>query len=88
MVSNVEDSEVKLNNVYMGDMEIDTGFSLTAAVGKKFSNGFRGKIEYSYRKSNISVLQGSGSLRQYAMMLNAVYDLKKENHTASKQNVF
>ncbi len=86
MVSVAEDSTLKVGGIKL-DMELDTGFGLSVAAGKKFGNGWRGEVEYSYRKNDIDNLT-VGSLifpiydeetNIHIFMSNLVYDIQNNS---------
>ncbi len=88
MVSVLEDSTLEAENfTILGEtkleLELDTGFGLSVAAGKKFGNGWRGEVEYSYRKNDIGDLTLGNLIipilneetNIHTIMANGVYDI-------------
>lgn len=75
MVSVAQDSEIRVEGGYTGALEFETGFGLAVALGKKFNNNFRGEIEYTHRKHELTDVSDEYA-RTHTMMLNMLYDLE------------
>ncbi len=52
MVAVAEDSTLKLGGSE-AELELDTGFGVSVAAGKKFGNGWRGEVEYAYQNNGV-----------------------------------
>ncbi len=85
MVAVAEDSTLESGGVKAG-LELDTGFGLSVASGKKFGNGWRAELEYSYRKNDIGDLTLGNLIlptsrldektNTHIIMSNLVYDIQ------------
>lgn len=75
MVSVAEDSTTELDGVDMEELEMDTGFGLAVALGKKFNNRFRGEIEYTFKKYEFADIADEDA-RTHTMMFNMLYDIE------------
>lgn len=75
MVSVAEDSTIEVDGIDVGELEMDTGFGLAVALGKKFNNNFRGEIEYTFRKHEFEDVADEYA-RTHAMMFNMLYDIE------------
>ncbi len=86
MVFVAEDSTLEAKNFMIAggtEAELDVGLGFSVAVGKKAGNGWRGELEYSYRKSdtgdltlgavNVPTLGGEADI--HIIMANGVYDI-------------
>ena len=78
MVSVAEDSTIEADGVDAGELELDTGFGLAVALGKKFDNSFRGEIEYTHRKNEFADASDVYA-HTYTTMFNLVYDIENNS---------
>lgn len=85
MVSVAEDSTLEIGDI-KAELGLDTGFGLSVAAGKKFGNGWRAELEYSYRKNDIGDLTLgiliiptsllNEEIDVHTVMANLVYDIQ------------
>ena len=69
------DSKVSTGSV-SGDVDMDAGFGLLAAMGYGADIGLRGEIELGYRGSDFDKLNGrafEGDVRTWSLMANGIY---------------
>lgn len=75
----LNNSDVDASNGMSGDLDYNTGFGVTGAIGKHFSDSWRVELEYAYRGNDTdnfsSVGPISGNWRSHSLMVNALYDI-------------
>ncbi len=78
-----DDSVDQLN----GDIELDNGLHVSAALGRQFTNNVRGEIELGYNKSDLDklsadgfgIFDAGGELKTLTGLVNGYYDFMPEN---------
>lgn len=85
-ISVPHDSDATFNGIN-GDIELNNGFGITAAVGHHFMDSWRMELEYAFRSNDVDKYTafagntfGSGTITAHTLMINFLYDININYH--------